>query len=98
MRGTASTHQRRGGKTPEWLVEGTGEGILIGDPGNKATSTLGTVSLMLGVGGPDEDGGVERVAHGPGKTGRIFIFVHLCLERYLACKRCLYYYTSEIGI
>lgn len=73
MRGTASTHQRRGGQTPEWLVEGTGEGVLTGDPGNEATSTLGTVSLLLGVGGPDEVGGVERVAHGPGKMGNFYL-------------------------
>ena len=79
-------------------MEGTGEGVLIGDPGNKATSTLGTVNLLLGMVGPDKHGGVERVARRPGKTGGIFMFVHLCLERYLAGKKCLYYSACEMGI
>ena len=78
-------------------MEGTGEGVLIGDPGNKATSTLGKVRLLLGMVGPDKHGRVERVVHSPGKTGGIFIFVHFCLERYLAGKRCLYY-ACEMGI
>ena len=48
-------------------MEGTGEGVLIGDPGNKATSTLGTVNLLLGMVGQTSMAGLRGWRAGQGR-------------------------------
>lgn len=74
-----------------------GEGPDRGIQGTKPQAcTLGKVSLLLGMVGPDKHGRVERVVHSPGRQEN-FNLCSFLPGRYLMSKRCLYY-ACEMGI